>query len=141
MDSQHFIYFQTNIWLTTKSKRFQPVSNMTPGRAEEKLFVSDVEIEKMVNFTVLETALVNNLDSFHLDSWIFLTAIPSILAIILVNFSSILFIRKKEKTLVNKLLLLDCYANMVLTFINVINQLSILESTFLCSLMTIVYGR
>ena len=141
MDSQHFIYFQTNIWLTTKSKRFQPVSNMTPGRVEEKLFVSDVEIEKMVNFTVLETALVNNLDSFHLDSWIFLTAIPSILAIILVNFSSILFIRKKEKTLVNKLLLLDCYANMVLTFINAINQLWILESNFLCSLMTIVYGR
>ena len=130
-----------NIWLTTKSKRFQPVSNMTPGRVEQKLFVSDVEIEKMVNFTILETALVNNLDSFHLDSWIFLTAIPSILAIILVNFSSILFIRKKEKTLVNKLLLLDCYANMVLTFINVINQLSILESTFLCSLMTIIYGR
>ena len=117
------------------------MSNMSPGRVEEKLFVSDVKKEKMVNFTILESALVNNLDSFHLDSWIFLTAIPSILAIILVNFSSILFIRKKEKTLVNKLLLLDCYANMVLTFINTINQFLILDSIFFCSLMTVVYGR
>ena len=114
---------------------------MTLDGAEEKLFVSDVDKEYMVNLTMLDMTLVNNLDSSHLDSWIFLTAIPSLMTIILVNFSSILFIRKKEKTLVNKLLILDCYANMVLTFINTLNQFLILDSAFFCSLMTVVYSR
>jgi hypothetical protein len=68
---------------------------------------------KYITVNILQTVTVNKPPDLQFES----TILPILMSILLVNTVSIMLIIKRDKTLVNKLLTLDCIANIVLTVI------------------------
>ena len=73
---------------------------------------------KYFTVDILQTVTVNKPPALRFES----TILPILVSILLVNTVSIMLIIKRDKTLVNKLLTLDCIANIVLTVIGSIQQ-------------------
>jgi hypothetical protein len=67
--------------------------------------------------------------------------IPMLLSILLVNIMSIILIKKRESTLVNNLLTLDCTANALITVINSIQQYKAVGLELYCAPVTVFYSR
>ena len=72
---------------------------------------------------------------------VMLVALTTLVTILLVNILSIKVVKKRESTLVNNLLILDCVANTVLSVINVTQQFTIVGHQLYCAPATVVYSR
>ena len=68
-------------------------------------------------------------------------SVPTLMTILLVNILSIKLVKKRESTLVNNLLILDCVANTVLSVINVTQQFTIVGHQLYCAPVTVLYSR
>ena len=104
------------------------------------LFLADKDqVSRGVNINIIDSEIVNKppVQSVGLVS----ASLPIMLSIVLVNTMSIMLIKKRESTLVNTLLILDCIANVVITVINVIQQYIIVGSEFYCAPVTVLYSR
>jgi hypothetical protein len=111
-------------------------------RAQDRvvLFLHDIDqVNRGVNINIIDSEIVNKppVQSVGLVS----AALPTMLTIVLVNTMSIMLIKKRESTLVNNLLILDCIANVVITVINVIQQYIIVGFEFYCAPVTVLYVR
>ena len=67
--------------------------------------------------------------------------IPMLLSILLVNIKSIIMIKKRESTLVNNLLTMDCTANALITVISSIQQYKVVGLELYCAPVTVLYSR
>ena len=94
---------------------------------------------KLLNMTIIESALVNN-PPVHEVGFLSLLLLM-VLSILLVNIMSIMLIMKRESTLVNSLLTLDCIANAILTVINSIQEYKIVGLELYCAPVTVIYSR
>ena len=89
------------------------------------------------NISITDSRIVNKPGVQGLE-----VELPTLLTILMVNIMSIMLIKKRENTLVNNLLTLDCVANAVLTLINVINEQSLIVGFQLyCTPVTVLYSR
>ena len=103
------------------------------------LFITKANKESMVNISELKTDMVNL--TWHEKSVGMLPVyIVSVSTIVLVNLTSMIYLLKKEKTLVNKLLIVDCGANLVITSVNLLMHFFVPESEVLCSITTTLYA-
>ena len=73
---------------------------------------------KYITVDISQTVTVNKPPDLQFES----TILPILVSILLVNTVSIMLIIKREKTLVNKLLVLDCTANIFLTVFGSLHQ-------------------
>ena len=67
--------------------------------------------------------------------------IPLLFSILVVNIMFIILIKKRESTLVNTLLTMDCMANALLTVINSIQQYKNVGLELYCAPVTVLYSR
>ena len=89
------------------------------------------------NISITDSRIVNKPGVQGLE-----VELPTLLTILMVNIMSIMLIKKRENTLVNNLLTLDCIANAVITVINVINEQSLIVGFELyCAPVTVLYSR
>ena len=104
------------------------------------LFLADRDqVNRLVNINIIESQIVNKppVQSVGLVS----ASLPIMLSIVLVYIMSIMLIKKRESTLVNTLLTMDCIANVVITVINVVQQYIIVGSELYCAPVTVLYSR
>ena len=94
---------------------------------------------RMVNINIIDSQIGNKppVQSVGLVS----ASLPIMLSIVLVNTMSIMLIKKRDITLVNTLLIMDCIANVVITVINVTQQYIIVGSELYCAPVTVLYSR
>ena len=103
------------------------------------LFLADKDkVNRVVNINIIDSQIVNTppVQSVGLVS----ASLPIMLSIVLVNTMSIMLIKKRESTLVNTLLIMDCIANVVITVINVVQQYIIVGSEFYCAPVTVLHS-
>ena len=95
------------------------------------------QVNRIVNINIIDSQIVNKppVQSVGLVS----ASLPIMLSIVLVNTMAIMLVKKRESTLVNTLLILDCIANVVITVINVIQQYIIVGFELYCAPVTVLY--
>ena len=95
--------------------------------------------KQYISMDILQSASVNKSPDLEFVS----TILPILLSILLVNTLCIMLIIKRDKTLVNKLLILDCIANALLTMIGSLQQsaANTVGVEVYCAPITVLYFR
>ena len=103
--------------------------------------IRSAEHTKIININIIKSSIVNHPPSASVGFTPMI--LPILVSILVVNILSILLISRRESTLVNRLLTLDCIANALSAMIGSIQQseANIAGVEVYCASISVVYLR